>query len=504
MDDWDEDNSESEEESEIQFKPPSYIIVIDTEESMFIEENGKSPFVNCLEACFVLVNASLCKLKKPPAIVFATDDTDKMDLVTFDDTLIDAYKRLREELNRNNASLKTFYASKQLNLSEFFLCLKKRFMKQTADVQKRCIVLITNNDSPVAESKDKLQVLNEIQQFPELKIQLELITFRPDFNYDVFYRELFRVGCFKLIEEYVRSSDLDVKLAFCFESDHHQRKLRFYPFKTDQTRFMKIISKNCIKEPKLISNAWVTREDLREVRKLQETELIDSVTLKTPGDTLNDCIVLNASEADRLKKYNWPVGFVLLFVNDRMSELGYVVGNSSMILSDPKETHTYFEHFWRYCYEKEKVLFCTKKVTQGGRVEFVELIPKMWKKTRCFLVNVLPTLDHFLIDSSTEVDEEEDGKKEILTEHENAVTNEFVDALTFEYNSELFPDVNYRKSVAYLKSQLLEEEMEEVDDFDINFNEDITKIILAFNDLFEEAEADQKPVRGVKRKNVNK
>lgn len=155
---------------------------------------------------------------------------------------------------------------------------------------------------------------------------------------------------------------------------------------------------------------------------------------------------------------NMPLGFHLQYVSDRQAKLGIVLGPTTILIVDPKEDLPYFDQFWQYCAEKNKVLICIKKYRHPTEIRYVELIPKYANNQKLFLVKDLPFSHEKIIPKIMETAEDTSFEP---NEKQCEVVQQLINTLDFDYDPRAFENPCYAKKKAYVKAKLLEEAEEE-------------------------------------------
>lgn len=460
--------SDAEEDStnpETFYKPSFVLIAIDTDPSMFVknEDDGNTPFKNCISACYNLANSLIFVQSKrnwsPFAIVLAREDA-SASFVNFNDNILKSIKFLKEKNEMSEEKLLDTYQRKGgLNLSSFFLLCKKKFKEVNSVFYKRTIIFITNDDNPVRGDKNqRFAALNEVKTFEANEMNFEMVTMNSNFDYKIFYNELFSIIKNPLVETIVEDEEgLLEKLSSLVLVRFYQRKLLFFPFVNDQSRFLKIRQQSYIYEEKLYNNASISESGklLKKVPKLI-TDSIETFSLKHS----QGAIEFSAEERNEIRETSIPIGYTLINVSDRVTDVGIVLTNPDIILIDPKEELSFFESFWQYCVDKNKVLVCVRKLRKCDKIRFVEFIPKFANNNKLFIVKTIPFNDECKHPPTTlATDQNISYSKEKLS-----VTNELINTLTFDYDPKMFINPSSAKKKAYLRAKLLDEPQEEVED----------------------------------------
>lgn len=78
----------------------------------------------------------------------------------------------------------------------------------------------------------------------------------------------------------------------------------------------------------------------------------------------------------------FPVGYTLLYVCQRLRQKGEVIKKPEIVEADAREELPYFNQFWQYCINNDKVLICAKVMKKGASPKPIELIPKLVHNTK--------------------------------------------------------------------------------------------------------------------------
>ncbi|XP_044263679.1 uncharacterized protein LOC123010674 [Tribolium madens] len=452
------------------YKPSFVLIAIDTDPSMFVknESDGNIPFKDCISACYNLANSLIFVQNKrswsPFGIVLAREDA-SASLINFKDNILESIKLLKEKNELSEDKLLDLYQRKGgLNLSSFFLFCKKKFKEVNSAFYKRTIIYVTSDDNPVKDDKNqRFAALNEAKNFGCNDITFELVTMSHNFDYKIFYNELFSIIKSPPVETVVEDEDgLLEKLSSLIVRRFYQRRLLFFPFLNDQTRFLKIKQKSFVQEEKLYNNACISESGklLKKVSKVVN-DVIETYNLRHADGTIE----FSVEERFKIKNTDLPVGYTLIQVSDRVTDVGIVLTHPAIIEIDPKEELDYFASFWQYCVDKNKVLICFRKLKKLDKICFVEFIPKFMNNNRVFLVKTIPFNDEHQRTPSDLATEEQ---SESYSGKMRSTTNELINELTFDYDPKMFTNPSLTKKKAYLRSKLLDEPQGEVEDVSLD------------------------------------
>lgn len=329
----------------------------------------------------------------------------------------------------------------------------------------------------------KFRVLNEAENFPNLKIGFELATMSEEFRWEIFYEEMYKAMGTTLVKEYCEDEEgIMEKIAPHVEPVVYQRSVPFYPKLSNLKIYMKVLIHKFFKESHLSYNRKVTCDRHAEVRSIRMSNAVPKekmmVTVVMDKETKKSYKVkkpVKYKDEEALKKYKYPVGYSLIGVTNRLDKPEMVLQPHYMMVESPKENLSFFKVFWKYCGEKNKVLLCCHRPTKRSHPQFCEFIPKVYNNTPAFLVKYLYFLEDTLI--NPDIPEFDDSpEEEPVDETVKKDVTKLVDALTFSYDPTAFNDVSALKEHAYIKAQVLEQDMEDVDDL-IENDEQIDKII---------------------------
>ncbi|KAK4879376.1 hypothetical protein RN001_007522 [Aquatica leii] len=503
MDAYDDDewaDSDFEEDTEtterpLEYKPSYVLIAVDTDKSMFENEETESyPFKVALNSCYELANSlalsSQNSVKGPVGIVLAHNNTVKSNLVEFEQSVPDTIKFLKTLKGESKNELQFKYERQQnFDLADFFLMCKNKLLSIKTDVYKRIIIYITNDDNPIQNDvKKKFKLINESQKFPSFQMELVVVTFNPNFDYSNLYSEVLAASNSAPIEK-VSSGTLTQKLKSLVQRKHLVRKCKFYPFEGNTDSYFDVAVSKPTLTSRILKNMHVTRDTQKEVKKTIQQNTADSYECIYSKTELP--IVINEMERQNLGETNLPVGYTLAYVAKPRLKPGWVIKPPYLMEKHYKETLELFDIFWQFCRDQNKCLVCYQKLKRAGDIRFVELVPKFINGSRQFLVRILPFSPEIYYNPV------KTGCLEFTDEEENAMEN-FVDSLTFNFSVDCFRDPVESKKQAYIKSQLLQEHMEEIDD-GVESNEiidqRISESVMMLNSvsLFEEVGSNKRP-----------
>lgn len=262
------------------------------------------------------------------------------------------------------------------------------------------------------------------------------------------------------------------------EPRKYYRSTPFYPAVGNRKMFMKVRILSIVRSANILFNKMVTRNEHAEVRRIRKHVPIGGQTVAVIRKNLK--IKLTDDEAAELKSSKYPVGYALLGVmKQQMSKPELVIQKHDLMFENPGEQCNYFNIFWKYCIEKQSILFCSYRFSKRSiNPSFCEMIPKAYNNKRCFLIKYLYFRESILVDPESPFQNDEQTTEEPSDDTMNEV-RKLVDGLTFSYSPMAFFDVEEAKKEAYLRAQALDQPMEHVE----NFLDDKDKINKVLDDL---------------------
>lgn len=504
----DSENPDNQEEYTSHFKPSYVIVAIDTHCSMFKSDGQPTPFKNCINALYRLSDFLLLKSDKrgwSPFSVCLYDKDEKASLVNFKDNMIKTTKLLKLKSNLSEEELKNEYMrDSDLDLAYFFQFCKKKFKDISTKFYRRILIFITNDPDPVVgDASKRFTALQEAKNFEENDINFQLVVTNEEFEYDKFYTELFSLvdKPQEIICEDEEGLFEKIISTICFR--HSQRKLRFYPFADDFTKSMTVIRKGYIKKARILNNNFVAKDGtlVKRTKKPSSEQMPSHVSYILRNRKKKKKFYEQKFSEDEKKGANpkrFPVGYTLLYVCQRLRQKGEVIKKPEIVEADAREELPYFNQFWQYCINNDKVLICAKVMKKGASPKPVELIPKLVHNTKVFLDKVIAYANEYF---EPEIKEGRNEEKVVLTEEQINVTDALIKQLTFEFQSSLLINKPYLNKVNYLKSKLLEEDRNEVRVRELLSREEIDDKIADIADDFLKCFP---PEKGVKRKRTKK
>ncbi|XP_066145196.1 X-ray repair cross-complementing protein 5 [Euwallacea fornicatus] len=496
MNDFEAEPEENEETTTINFKPSFVLIAIDTHPCMFkvsidSEGNDTHPFKEAIMACYEIADSLIFATSRSNynqfGILFVNEDQ-KANLIEVEDNMLESIKKLKEVSNKSLNELRVAYErTVDVDLAAFFLLCRKKFKGIKAAYYKRTLIIITNDDNPLkGDSQKKFAALNEAKTFEPCDITLELISMTSNFDYKIFYNELFHLYSKPPTSEAIckDKEGLVDKLSNLLIYRYTKIRYKLFPFKNDYDRFLKVMKVNFIREAKLYNTSKATR-DGRIVIKAKQDPGARSQEQKYKLFTST----LGCIEFDLQDKYDiyskLPLGIHLQYISDRQTNIGVVIDQVSLIVLDPKEElQDYFEQFWQYCVENNKVLICIKKYRHPFEIRYVELIPKYANEQKLFVIKDIPFCEEYLLPKCLN-----DTKPLAFTasKEQKIVVNSLIQELKWKYDPKMFNNMSYSKKKAYVKSKLLDLPEEDVEDPTSNItemNEVIESIATRIEELF--------------------
>uniref|UniRef100_A0A1Y1JSC4 Uncharacterized protein n=1 Tax=Photinus pyralis TaxID=7054 RepID=A0A1Y1JSC4_PHOPY len=449
-------------ETPIEYKPSYVLIAIDTDKSMFenYQDSEPTPFRATLHACYNIIDSIALSgqqsIKGPVGIALADNDAKKSNFVEFEEPVPDVIKLLKITKDQSEDELESNFERKgNFDLADFFLLCKNKLMNVKTEAYKKTVIYVTCDDNPLgSDHKRRFKVINESQKFASIDIKLIVVTFNPKFEGRNFYSEVLEASKSEPVEK-VNSSNLKQKLSYLIRKKTNQKKVKFYPFNGDFERYMDVsVSKPTVSN-RIMKNMHVTRDTQEEVKKTVKQSNADSYVCIYKKD--GSGLVISKGERQILGETSVPVGYTLLCVNKSTLQPGWVLTPPYLMKKHANETQELFESIWQFCRDNDKCLVCFQKLKQASNVRFVELIPKLINNVRQFIVKILPFAPEIHYDIAKE------RQNDTTEVQENAMSN-LIDALTIDYDVDSFQDPVESRKKAYIKSQLLEEKLEEIDE----------------------------------------
>lgn len=465
--DWDDDYKdelpEDEDEDPTEFKPTYILLAIDVGPSMFKKGvDGKSPFSNCIKGLRTIIDKMLIKdktsLRSPLGVVLASNNQDKFHLIKFTDDMIHNFNTITNLAEKDDVSLSQMYQrAGTIDLDNFFVQCQKCLLDINADVYKRNIVFVTNDDDPKLPDDVKFRALNIAKGFPSHKLYLDVITYNSDFDYEMFYDELLKEAGSIIKKEYLENSySFACKVDELLVTRLIKRQVKFYPNKGDLNKYIALFQHNFVKETKIYNNFCVTSDTAEPVVKLRvpnddntEVDMLKATYATT------DFVEVTKVEQKLLKDNDLPKGYTFLYVDERKSQYGHLYERPNFLeVNENKPNKQYFLAFWKYCFEKNRVLVCARKYT--SEIRFVELIPRIIDKKKMFMSIVLPTSE----DRNYECDKA--AKPREASDRCRKEMSKLVDEMSGDYHPNRFYSVSMRRKMAYIKFELTGEKQADV------------------------------------------
>lgn len=237
----------------------------------------------------------------------------------------------------------------------------------------------------LGDASKRFTALHEAKNFVENDITFQLIVTNEDFQYHVFYNEMFSLLDKSPLEIIcIDEEGLYEKLisTICFRLSY--RKFCFYPFADDFSKYITVYKKSYVKNERLLNNNFIT-VDGKIVKRISTKKLREPkpVTDRKYYLYYSDKkipyrnVVFDINEKLECEGSRFPVGFTLMYVCRRLTGIGAVVNEPRIIEADFEEKLPFFNQFWQYCVNNDKVLVCAKVSKKRGQPKAVELIPKL-------------------------------------------------------------------------------------------------------------------------------
>ncbi|CAH1119758.1 unnamed protein product [Phaedon cochleariae] len=442
------------------FKPSYVVVAIDTHHSMFKRnKENKLHFRSCLEACLALADSLILKTNtrswRPFSIVLSGQQTA---LIGFHNNILDTIKLLKAKLQLSDDALtKEFQSKGELDLAAFFLVCKKLFHDIKTTFYKRSLIYITNNDNPVNKKAAKFTALNEAKTFSGSEIEFQVIPTENNFNYKIFYNELLSLLGGPRIEEICLDTEgLTLKLSSSVGITQNQRRMKFYPFLNDQSRYLKCVKLDVVSQVGRLINVMMTKDGKKVMNMTEVSEESPEFFIKSHAEGV-DHVRFDLAEKNMLQHSSIPIGITMMYVSKRLVDIGHVFTKPYLLKEDPSEELPFFNKFWQGCVDMDRVLICIVNSRELGKIRYSELIPVLVDDSPMFLVKSLPYANEISYPVESEYPEY------IPDEEKRKVVEGLVDKLTFDFNISMVPDAVMEKKKAYIKAKLLDEPTENVD-----------------------------------------
>ncbi|XP_057657460.1 uncharacterized protein LOC130894577 isoform X1 [Diorhabda carinulata] len=474
------------------FKPSYVVIGIDNHSSMFEKNlNGITPFRMCLKACHNLAENLLFRKDARSWSHFAILISGiSKPLTTFSENVVDVIKMLKATSDLSDDALSQEYQRKgNLDLSSFFLSGKKLFHEVKTVFYKRTFLYMSNDDNPVKDKNSKFTAFNEIKTFAGSQIQFQVIPTVPSFNYKLFYNEVFNLlGGLNEEEICTDTEGLTQKLSSTILVNINKRKLNFYPFKGDTTRFLKCLRLYIYSNIQLYNN-YMTKDGQKVINTSRQSDTPVYYRIKYISSDKAPNVKFDIDEKDRLMDFDTPKGLILCYVADRQVGIGHIFTSPNLIRADPKEDLPYFNKFWDNCVATNKVLVCTSKMRQPDKIRCVELIPVLVDGIQMFLEKVLPFGNEIILPQKLNYPIEE------VNEERKEAVRKLVDKLTFDFEPNMITDIQFQKKKAYIRAKLLNEPIIPVNDIQIDpqaLDSVLDEVITEIKEKFDLKETEKK------------
>lgn len=443
------------------YKPSYVLVALDVHPRMFqSREDNTTSFKICLESCHEVANSLIFEKSRRKwsnfAVCSVTDDATP--IVSFDTNVLETIKTLKAKSKLSSEELRKLYERQSsVDLGLFFIQCKKRLKEVSTVFYRKTFILITDDDNPVADKQMRFKALNEAAHFQTQEINFELLTLNPDFGYEKFFNEFFSVMNAPPLDYFVEDSiGLTAKLSDTIVNPFYKRKLRFYPFRDDQTRCIQMTQKSYVRdfEKTFYKDSYVSVGGKRVEKRLTgQDDTERSYQLKFRSGAVN----LTETELLAIKQVDLPIGYTLLSFTERQTEIGVMSHKPVILEVDNAQDVQLFESFWQVCVNRNKVLVCIAIMRTNDKINYVELIPKYANKSKVFLVVAIPPINKF------DYPERQVAKREIDVDKADII-NFMIERLTLHYHPSMFECPVVAKKKAFFRAKLLEEEEEEVID----------------------------------------
>ena len=199
---------EEETTKESEFVKSYLLILLDTDESMFeYNESLNGPtFDVALKSCYDILDALLLKMKHTKnqiSIMTTSEDLSKSMLCRFTDPLPTSLKKLRDICDLKSEDLKERFCRKgSLNVADLLLQCNTKF-KYFEYTDTKIVAYVTQRDDLSTSNQAKYHAVNQARNFADFNIRIELLTFNSDFNYMLYFYELFQAAESNFNHEYL-------------------------------------------------------------------------------------------------------------------------------------------------------------------------------------------------------------------------------------------------------------------------------------------------------------
>lgn len=321
---WGSDVSDDGDQSSdtTKFEPTVTLIAVDTHSSMFVNNQ----FRYCIEALQQIIERSVtASTNKRMAILLAHNDETKANLVTFKETVQEAYASTEKLLQMPENALRAEYESNDIDLAMFFLLCKRQFNEATFTSKNKVLLFLTNNDDPIdGDVVKKGRLFTEAANFAPLNIKLLVTALNESFDYRILYSELQEIAQSELIADCCLDADgVFYKLLPYISSKEYIRKCKFYMSKKDTKYYFKVQYKRAVKTERILANCYVTRSRNEEVKKVIEKPPVDGkLEFKLVDGTK---LLVDREEAAKIRESTVETGFTLMCVSKDMRVKGNVI-----------------------------------------------------------------------------------------------------------------------------------------------------------------------------------
>ncbi|XP_050302150.1 ATP-dependent DNA helicase 2 subunit 1 [Anthonomus grandis grandis] len=478
--DYQENEAEDYEEENpttINWKPSMVLVAIDCNPSMFItrtddEGNETHPFKDALTACYEVADSLIVAKSKSFnhfGVVLAAEEP-KVTLTDIQTDFLESLKLLKEKQEMSNEELQREYErTSDLDLAAFLLLCKRKFKNVDTSYYKRTLIFITTDDNPVKnDTQRKFTALKEAETLEPCDVTLELVPMNPNFDFTLFYNEMFHLiyaNTPNREDIYPDKDSLVEKLNSAIACRHNKIRYNFFPFQGDSSRNLKVMKVNYIRKAQFLNTAKASHDGRMLVQYKEPSEVPEPETFILDGGDCGENIKFDLSDKCEILQDDLELGFHLQYVSNRQTDIGIVISEPSILIVDPKEElKHYFEEIWQYCADKNKVLVCLKKLRNPSDKRYVELIPKFAMNQKCFMIKDIPVIDEERFPKELLVKQEEQFEVKPSSKQREAV-RKLIEKLTCDYDPRMLINASYGNQKAYIKAKLLDyPESDHVDD----------------------------------------
>nr|XP_022911880.1 uncharacterized protein LOC111422857 [Onthophagus taurus] len=446
------------------------LLAIDCNDQAYKEDlEGKSFFKTILSTCREFLDDQLIKkggyrAGNRYAIVTVTDDKEKMIISNFNDNLPQVLKNLKLLCDKSDDELKgKFYRNSPFRFGEFLLNVRAMYKDYFSSDYLKQIVYISNDDDPVNRDEDQVsKAVNQAKAFEDTNIRFQLLTFNQEFDLNKFFQEV--------LYSWGNSTSNQYDYVYLTDTISFQDKLlsllplrgtktKFYLLPSKKGVYAEVAEKSFISKLKFLNNTTVTKENLKEVKKITQTEKSGKFKIKY-GKKNDKTIDLTEEQKKIIVDDGIPIGLHLIGTTSGLVSPGMHSTIPKFLQLNRYQKDTLFESIWSYCEQKSRKLICLRKYREDSAPKIFELSPCVINGTRSFLMLGVPFLNDFKnhpkFDFTSKIKTETNSLKEAC--------EKFVTSASFDFDPlQIHSTVTCRK-IAYIRSELLQETSQDIPD----------------------------------------